>query len=57
MKRDKGWEGTRMVDRDMDKCAHWIKEVIWIRNGQLCSLDYILRSHLDQKDCIIYEQR
>ena len=25
------WEGAKVVDKEMNRCARWIKEAIWIR--------------------------
>ena len=25
------WEGATVVDKETNRCAHWIKEAIWIR--------------------------
>ena len=29
------WEGAKVVDKETNRCAHWIKEVIWIRKTKL----------------------
>ena len=28
------WEGAKVVDKETNRCAHWIKEDIWIRKTE-----------------------
>ena len=28
------WEGAKVVDKEMNRCAPWIKEAIWIRKTE-----------------------
>ena len=28
------WEGAKVVDKETNRCARWIKEVIWIRKTE-----------------------
>ena len=28
------WEGAKMVDKETNRCVHWIKEAIWIRKTE-----------------------
>ena len=28
------WEGAKVVDKEMNRCVHWIKEAIWIRKTE-----------------------